>query len=256
MKSIIIIPARYASTRFPGKPLAEIGGIPMIVRVARRVRNCADRVVVATDDERIASVCHEYDIPSVMTRDDHKSGTDRIEEAYRKMVTDDTEYDVVVNVQGDEPFIDPEHIKLLISFFEDKNVDIATLCKPFPKDNPDERLDDPNRVKVVLADDSSALYFSRSVIPCLRGIPFNQWPERHQYLIHIGIYAYRPDILSRITEMPQSSLEICESLEQLRWLQNGLNIKVGMAHHSSIGIDTPEDLELVNSTLATGLETL
>ncbi len=221
----------------------------MIVRVARRVMNCADTVVVATDDNRIVSVCDEYDIPVVMTRDDHKSGTDRIMEAYRKLAKDDSQYDVVVNVQGDEPFIDPEHIKLLLSFFEDKNVDIATLCKPFPIDNPEERLDDPNRVKVVLSDDSTALYFSRSVIPCLRGIPYSQWPGKHQYLIHIGIYAYRPDILSRITEIPQSSLEICESLEQLRWLQNGLNIKVGKVCQSSIGIDTPEDLEYVNSTL-------
>ncbi len=243
MKNIIIIPARFASTRFPGKPLADIGGRPMIVRVAGRVADCADKVVVATDDTRIADACSRYGISAIMTREDHKSGTDRIFEAYSKIAEKYGHYDVVINVQGDEPFINPDHIRLLQSFFEDPSVDIATLSTPFPEDRPFRELADPNLVKLTTDLNQNALYFSRNVIPYLRGIPETEWPEKHRFLTHIGIYAYRPNVLQRITSLPQSPLEKCESLEQLRWLENGLKIKVGIVNETSIGIDTPEDLQ-------------
>ncbi|MDE6294871.1 MAG: 3-deoxy-manno-octulosonate cytidylyltransferase [Muribaculaceae bacterium] len=250
MRSIIIIPARYASTRFPGKPLARIGGIPMIVRVAQRVTECADVVLVATDDRRIYDTCEQAGIRVVMTDSGHRSGTDRIYEAYTKISAECGEFDIVVNVQGDEPFINPQHVRELISSFSDRTVDIATLCTPFPADRKYEELADPNRVKVVCGVDNMALYFSRSVIPYLRGIPQNVWPQRHTFLTHIGVYAYRSDVLARITRMPQSPLELCESLEQLRWLENGLKIKVNRVNSQSVGIDTPEDLEAAEALLA------
>lgn len=243
MKKIIIIPARYASTRFPGKPLADIGGQPMIVRVAQRVSGCADKVVVATDDTRIADVCARFGIDAVMTRKDHKSGTDRIYEAYTKIAEDPDNFDVIINVQGDEPFIDPEHLMLLQSFFEDATVDIATLASTFPTDGTYNELSDPNLVKVTTDLNLNALYFSRNVIPYMRGVRESEWISKHQYLSHIGIYAYRPKVLERITSLPQTPLEKCESLEQLRWLENGIKIKVGIVNDRSIGIDTPEDLQ-------------
>lgn len=249
MRSIIIIPARYASTRFPGKPLALIGGVPMIVRVARRVAGCADMVVVATDDRRIYDTCAQSGIRVVMTDSGHCSGTDRIYEAFTRITEECGNFDIVVNVQGDEPFINPEHVTRLINSFADRKTDIATLCTPFPANGAYEDLADANLVKVVCGEDMQALYFSRSVIPYMRGVPQCEWPERHTYLTHIGIYAYRSEVLAHITDLPQSPLEVCESLEQLRWLENGLKIKALRVCTKSVGIDTPEDLAAAEKLL-------
>lgn len=252
LRSIIIIPARYASTRFPGKPLALLGGVPIIARVAHRVADAADCVVVATDDNRIADVCREYGITSVMTRPDHANGTDRIREAYHIISRTKGDFDIVINVQGDEPFIDPQQIKTLTGFFADKNVQIATLCLQFPANGDYSQLADPNIVKVTKDDSGYALYFSRSVIPYLRNVEPKLRPASHKFLTHIGIYAYTPTTLDRIADMEKSDLEQAESLEQLRWLQAGIPIKVGLASGRSIGIDTPQDLEdaerLLNSS--------
>ncbi|MCL1943397.1 MAG: 3-deoxy-manno-octulosonate cytidylyltransferase [Candidatus Azobacteroides sp.] len=241
MKQFIgIIPARYASTRFPGKPLAMINGMTMIERVFRQIENVLDNVMVATDDRRIFDVVTGFGGRVVMTSENHKSGTDRCYEAYLKT---GKEYDVIVNVQGDEPFIQPEQIETLKACFEDNSTQIATLVKPFNENDGPDALENPNSPKVVVDKNRYALYFSRSVIPYLRGIEKSDRLKHHVYYKHIGLYAYRPDILKEITALPQSSLEIAESLEQLRWLEAGYRIKVGVTRIESIGIDTPEDLE-------------
>ncbi|MDD2799491.1 MAG: 3-deoxy-manno-octulosonate cytidylyltransferase [Bacteroidales bacterium] len=234
-----IIPARYASTRFPGKPLVKIGGKMMIQRVYEQVQNCIDEVCVATDDIRIYDAVIGFGGNVIMTSDLHKSGTDRCREALEKTAS---AVDVVINIQGDEPFIQPEQIELLKSCFDDLSTEIATLVKPFNKTDRFEILANPNTPKVVLNNWSEAIYFSRSIIPYLRGIEIEDWPKQHAFYKHIGLYAYRSDILKQITLLPQSSLEIAESLEQLRWIQNGYKIKVAITHHETIGIDTPEDL--------------
>ena len=174
-----------------------------------------------------------------MTSTEHRSGTDRCWEAYNLNMGNE---DIVINVQGDEPFIQPEQIKAIMQCFDDESTQIATLIKPFDKDGSITLLENPNKVKVVIDNDMNALYFSRSVIPCLRGVDKPLWPSSHQYYTHLGMYAYRAETLKKITQLTQSKLEIAESLEQLRWIENGLNIKVGITNHSSIGIDTPEDL--------------
>ena len=237
---IAIIPARYASTRFPGKPLAALGGKTVIQRVYEQVSKAIDNVLVATDDERIFKHVLGFGGKAVMTGNQHRSGTDRCREAYRKNGGNE---DIIINVQGDEPFIMPEQIEALKSCFNDLSTDIATLVKPFDKLCGYEDLENPNKVKVVLNSNMNAMYFSRSVIPHLRGIDKELWPGKHQYYTHLGIYAYRAEALERITDMEPSSLELAESLEQLRWLENGLTIKAGITQHSSIGIDTPQDLE-------------
>lgn len=240
MKVIGIIPARFASTRFPGKPLELLGGKTIIERVYRRVEGVLDRVVVATDDDRIASTVLSFGGEVVMTSTEHRSGTDRIMEAYDKL---GETYDVVVNIQGDEPFIHSEQIKSLCACFDDDKVDIATLVKPFTAEDGWESVQNPNSPKVVFDKNFHALYFSRSVVPYLRGESNHDlWPEKHNYYKHIGMYAYRTEVLRQITALPQSSLEIAESLEQLRWLENGYTIKVGITQIETIGIDTPEDL--------------
>ena len=239
MKFLAIIPARYASTRFPAKPLAILGGKPVIQRVYEQVSQIMDEVYVATDDERILKVVEDFGGKAVMTREDHKSGTDRCYEAYLKIGNG---ADVVVNVQGDEPFIQPSQIKSLQSCFEDENTQIATLVKPFKVTDGWEALQNPNSPKVVISDDNRALYFSRSVIPYLRGVPKEEWLSKHVFYKHIGLYAYRAETLAEITRLPQSTLEKAESLEQLRWLDNGYVIKVGFTDVETIGIDTPQDL--------------
>lgn len=239
-KFIGIIPARYASTRFPGKPLVQIGGKMMIQRVYEQVKDLLDEVIVATDDQRIFDAVEGFGGKAVMTAESHKSGTDRCREAFEKCGAN---YDVVVNIQGDEPFIQAEQIALLKSCFESPATELATLVKPFSKEDGTAALFNPNTPKVVLNQYSEAIYFSRSVIPYIRGIEENEWLNHHTFYKHIGLYAYRADILMQITEMKQSSLEIAESLEQLRWIENGLKIKVAITHHETIGIDTPEDLE-------------
>ena len=240
MKFIGIIPARYASTRFPAKPLALLGGKPVVQRVYEQVRKVLPDVVVATDDERIYETVERFGGRAIMTREDHKSGTDRCFEAYQKVGKD---YDVVINVQGDEPFIQPEQIRTLLTCFEDTTTQIATLVKPFMETDGLEALLNPNSPKVVVSDDGRAIYFSRSVIPYLRGVGEQEWLSRHTYYKHIGLYAYRVEVLEEITKLPQSTLEKAESLEQLRWIDNGYVIKVGETNVETIGIDTPADLE-------------
>lgn len=240
MRYIAIIPARYASTRFPAKPLALLGGKPVIQRVYEQVKKVLTDVIVATDDERIFKTVEGFGGRAIMTREDHKSGTDRCYEAYQKV---GKEYDVVINVQGDEPFIQPEQIRSLMACFEDEATQIATLVKPFMQADGLDALHNPNSPKVVVSDDGRAIYFSRSVIPYLRGVGEEEWLSRHTYYKHIGLYAYRAETLGEITRLPQSTLEKVESLEQLRWIDNGNVIKVGETNVETIGIDTPVDLE-------------
>ena len=237
MKYIGIIPARYASTRFPGKPLALLGGKPVIQRVYEQVASLLDATYVATDDDRIYNAVQQFGGRAIMTSPTHKSGTDRIEEAMQKIGGD---YDVVVNIQGDEPFVRREQIEALCACFTDPTTQIATLGKPFDSM---EAVENPNSPKIVVDNNGFALYFSRSIIPFVRNKEKKDWLEAYPYLKHLGLYAYRREVLSEITRLPQSSLEIAESLEQLRWLQNGYRIRVGITEQETVGIDTPEDLE-------------
>ena len=241
MKFLGIIPARYASTRFPGKPLADMAGKPMIQRVYEQVEGTLDAVCVATDDTRIEEAVKAFGGQVVMTSDKHRSGTDRCYEAYTLVGQG---YDVVVNIQGDEPFIHPEQIETLKACFREPDVQIATLVKPFrPDDDFETALFNANTPKVVLNKRHEALYFSRSIIPYMRGKHYSEWLPNHTYYKHIGLYAYRAATLREITALPQSPLELAESLEQLRWLENGYKIKVGITEQETIGIDTPADLE-------------
>lgn len=237
MKFIGIIPARYASTRFPGKPLALLGGKPVIQHVYEKVSAVLEAAYVATDDERIYDVVKSFGGQVVMTRTDHKSGTDRIEEAIEKI---GGEWDVVVNVQGDEPFVAKSQLDTICHCFDDPTTQIATLGKPFESM---EAVQNPNSPKIVVDNMGFAMYFSRSVIPYVRGKEMSFWLTHYPFLKHLGIYAYRKDVLRQVTQLPQSSLEIAESLEQLRWLQNGFKIKVGTTDVETVGIDTPQDLE-------------
>lgn len=237
MKFIGIIPARYASTRFPGKPLALLGGKPVIQHVYEKVVAVLEAAYVATDDESIYDVVKSFGGQVVMTRTDHKSGTDRIEEAIEKI---GGEWDVVVNVQGDEPFVAKSQLDTICHCFDDPTTQIATLGKPFESM---EAVQNPNSPKIVVDNMGFAMYFSRSVIPYVRGKEMSSWLTHYPFLKHLGIYAYRKDVLRQVTQLPQSSLEIAESLEQLRWLQNGFKIKVGTTDVETVGIDTPQDLE-------------
>lgn len=211
----------------------------IIQRVYEQVDGCLDKVVVATDDERILDAVQSFGGNVVMTSPHHKSGTDRVMEAYNSLGED---YDVVVNIQGDEPFIQQAQLQLLCQCFQESQVDIATLVKPFTEQDGIEALENPNSPKVTLSKDLHALYFSRSIIPYIRGVERAQWLTRHTFYKHIGLYAYRARVLREITQLPQSPLELAESLEQLRWLENGYTIKVGITPQETIGIDTPEDL--------------
>jgi len=240
MKYIAIIPARYASTRFPGKPLALLGGKPVIQRVYEQVAGVLDDAVVATDDKRIYDAVLRFGGKAEMTSTAHRSGTDRCWEAYCKQ---GKTYDVVVNVQGDEPFIRPAQLETLKSCFDDPETQIATLVKPFAESDGLAALENPNSPKVVLDARSRALYFSRSVIPYLRGADRQEWLRRHTFYKHIGIYAFRAEVLKEVTALPQSALERAESLEQLRWLENGYRIGAGITTFDTVGIDTPQDLE-------------
>jgi len=240
MRFLGIIPARYASTRFPGKPLVDLAGKPLVVRVYERVAHLFDGLVVATDDKRIFDTVLDYGGKAVMTSPDHQSGTDRCFEAY---VNTGETFDVIVNVQGDEPFINPSQISLLKDCFQDETTQIATLVKPFPADAGFEALFNPNTPKVILNAKRQAVYFSRSIIPYIRGKNHEEWLGSQLFYKHIGIYAYLSSVLKEITALPQSSLEKAESLEQLRWIENGYRIKAGISNEDTIGVDTPEDLE-------------
>ena len=244
MKFIGIIPARYSSSRFPGKPLALLGGKPVIEHVYGQVSSVMEDVFVATDDQRIYDAVEAFGGKAIMTRSDHKSGTDRICEALEKVAGS---FDVVINIQGDEPFIQKSQLETVMQCFDDPRTQIATLGKPFETM---EAVENPNSPKIVLDNDGYALYFSRSVIPFVRGKEHEEWLSHFPYLKHIGLYAYRTEVLMEISKLPQSTLELAESLEQLRWLQNGYKIKVGLTDVETIGIDTPEDLQRAEEKLA------
>ena len=237
MKFIGIIPARYASSRFPGKPLAMLGGKMVIERVVEQVSSILDNVYVATDDQRIYDAVTGFGGRAIMTRTYHQSGTDRIREAYEKIGED---FDVIINIQGDEPFIQRSQIKTVMDCFNDENTQIATLGKLFTTM---EAVRNPNSPKIVIDNNGYALYFSRSEIPFVRNVDEKEWINKYPFMKHIGLYAYRSNVLKEITELPQSSLELAESLEQLRWLQNGYKIKVGTTDVETVGIDTPDDLK-------------
>jgi 3-deoxy-manno-octulosonate cytidylyltransferase (CMP-KDO synthetase) len=248
MRFIGIIPARYASVRFPGKPLADMHGKPVIRRVYEQVAGWMEDVVVATDDRRIFDAVASFGGNAVMTSESHKSGTDRCYEAY---VRTGATHDAVVNIQGDEPFIRPSQIELLKACFDDPDTQIATLVKPFTPEDGLDALFNPNAPKVAVNSRMQALYFSRSVIPCLRGKDPAEWLTHHTYYRHIGLYAYKAEALKAITSLPQSKLEIAESLEQLRWLENGYVIKTGVTQEETVGIDTPDDLQRALAMLET-----
>ncbi|MCH5220316.1 MAG: 3-deoxy-manno-octulosonate cytidylyltransferase [Muribaculaceae bacterium] len=239
-KFIGIIPARYSSSRFPGKPLAMLGSKTVIERVYNKASEILKDVVVATDDCRIFKHVSSFGGKAVMTSPNHASGTDRVCEAFANIHSD---ANVIINIQGDEPFIHREQIKMLMEAFNNKNVDIATLARRFDPNEGITALANPNLVKVTFTNAGKALYFSRSVIPYVRGCNVNEWLSKSLFFTHIGIYAYRADVLSQITSLKQSPLEVAESLEQLRWLENGYNIHVSVTDKPTIGIDTPEDLK-------------
>lgn len=238
-KVVGIIPARYGSTRFPGKPLVEIDGKTMIMRVVERAMSC-DRlcdVVVATDDERIYNHVIEHGAKAVMTSSEHPSGTDRCLEAFEKW---GGEADAVLNIQGDEPFVAVEQLNALVELMQNPAVEIATLAK---KIDDQEVLFDPNKVKVIFSENGRALYFSRHAIPFQKSTPMEEWLGNHTYYKHIGLYAYQLDTLRSICTLAPSPLEKMESLEQLRWLENGRVIFVAKTDIETPAIDTPADLE-------------
>jgi len=237
MKFVGIIPARFQSSRFPGKPLAIINNKPMIQWVYENVVKAVNEAWVATDDDRIFEAVENFGGRAVKTLSTHQSGTDRCAEAAR-IIAKTTDFDVVINVQGDEPFIQPKQIELLKSCFS-SDADIATLIKRIETA---EELFNPNRPKVVTDSQQNALYFSRSTIPYIRGGENENWLSKHIFWAHIGMYAYKAEVLQKISKLKQGELEQAESLEQLRWLENGFKIKTAVTEHQSIGIDTPEDL--------------
>ncbi len=243
MKVLGIIPARYASSRLPGKPLADLEGKTMLQRVFERAQRAStpDRLMIATDNEKVAEQAREFAGQDgvIMTNAEHPSGTDRCREVLDQLAND---YDVVINIQGDEPFLPPEHIDTIATLFRDPDTGIGTLARTM--EDPEEA-SDPHRVKVVFDRNGNALYFSRSIIP------YSKHNETSRFE-HIGIYGYRADVLRHITTLPPSSLEKAESLEQLRWLEHGIRIKVGLTEATSLSIDTPEDLEKARKTLKEG----
>ncbi len=240
MRILGVIPARYASTRFPGKPLADVKGKQMIQRVYEQAKKCKSlaEVVVATDDKRIESAVKKFKGKVVMTSTKHESGTDRCYEALK--LIGENKFDAVINIQGDEPFIHPEQISKVANCFKNKNVELATLAM---KLNSIHELANHNTIKVIISKKKEAIYFSRTAIPCYRGEDFTEWLKMHAYYKHVGIYGYRTNILSEITQLARSPLEIAESLEQLRWLENGYSIAVEFTEYESYSIDTPEDLK-------------
>jgi 3-deoxy-manno-octulosonate cytidylyltransferase (CMP-KDO synthetase) len=240
---LVIIPARYASTRFPGKPLADVGGKSMIRRVYEQVSAKSKNVYVATDDSRIFDAVNEFNGRAVMTSPQHKTGTERCAEAVR-LIEKNTgkKFGIIINVQGDEPFIQPEQLDTLKLCFSDPEVRIATLIKPV--DDP-ETIFDENKTKVIINNNKEAIYFSRSPLPFVKGYMHGEWGSRHQFYLHIGLYAYKRDTLLSIIKLAPTPLEKAESLEQLRWIENGYRIKVEFTQYNSIGIDTPEDLDKI-----------
>ena len=246
MNFIGIIPSRYQSTRFPGKSLADICGKTMIHRVYEQAQKALEEVWVATDDERIVSEVKRFGGKVVMTSTNHRSGTDRCAEAALKIaeLTGKT-YDVVVNIQGDEPFMQPHEIGLIRDCFTNSlNTEIATLIQPILKN---EDIFKPVMVKVVLDKDSNAIFFSRAPIPHIFGVDESKWLENYPFYGHVGLYAYRFSILQELAKLSEVLVEKVESLEQLRWLENGYKIKTNITDSDNFGIDTPEDLAKVIS---------
>lgn len=247
MKYVAIIPARYASTRFPGKPLALLAGKPVIEHVYKHVACAIDEVLVATDDTRIFDTVNQFGGQAVMTRSDHRCGTDRCLEAMDKWLATHTDVNedelVIVNIQGDEPFVHPEQVRDLCACFDAPDTDIATLARPYTDSDSWNDLLNPNTPKLVMDSRMRAILFSRSIIPYLRNVPQDQWLKQHTYYRHVGMYAYRASVLRRIAVLQPTPLEIAESLEQLRWLENGYTIRVAVTPHATIGIDTQEDLQ-------------
>jgi 3-deoxy-manno-octulosonate cytidylyltransferase (CMP-KDO synthetase) len=240
MRILGVIPARFASTRFPGKPLIDIQGKTMVQRVYEQALKASklNDVVIATDDERILLHVRSFNGRALLTSGDHQSGTDRCAETAGKLPG----FDVIINIQGDEPFIDPAQIDLLCSCFESAGTEIATLVKKIG--SPDE-LHNQNSPKVILNKDLEAIYFSRTAIPFFRDAATSNWLSSHDFYKHIGIYGYRTEVLSSISKLPVSSLETAEALEQLRWIENGYKIKVAITEIETIAIDTPEDLNKI-----------
>lgn len=243
MKFIGIIPARYASTRFPGKPLADINGKTMIERVYEQAKKALETVYIATDDDRIYNEVKRFGGNAIITSENHQSGTDRLAEAVELIQTDNnTKYDVVINIQGDEPFIQPEQIEEIKSCFNDNKTQIATLVKQVENS---EDIFDANKPKVTFDKNMNAICFSRSPIPYLRNVEKPEWHLKHNFYRHIGMYAYKTDTLIELTKLEQSSIELAESLEQMRWIENGYKIKVAKTNFDSLGVDTPKDLEKI-----------
>lgn len=236
-KILAVIPARYASTRFPGKPLVDIGGKSMVRRVYEQTQKAShiDRVVVATDNKEIFDHVLRFGGSACMTRENHPSGTDR---CYEALTLQKEKFEYVINIQGDEPFIQPDQIEQLAAVLDGKT-EIATLVK---KIDTDDELNNLGEVKVVMDKNNNALYFSRNVIPHIRNVPQDKWLTNFNYYKHVGLYAFRSDVLKEITSLPVSSLEKAESLEQLRWLENGYPIAVAETQTESICIDNPEDI--------------
>lgn len=241
MNPLIVIPARYSSTRFPGKPLVLINGKPMIQLVWERCKSTCEQVVVATDDHRILNVVEAFGGKCILTSPDHKSGTDRCAEAAQIMASE-LNFDIVINVQGDEPFIEKEQINKLIKCFSDPETEIATLISPV-KDY--KSLFNSNKVKVVTSNNGFALYFSRQPIPYQRDVPEQSWLDKIEYYSHIGMYGFKKEVLLKISNLEQTTLEKSEKLEQLRWLENNFKIKTAVTYTENQGIDTPEDLEKI-----------
>lgn len=246
MRILGVIPARYASSRFPGKPLVDIAGKTMIQRVYEQASKSSKltELVVATDDERILDHVTSFGGRVILTSPNHQSGTDRCAEVAEKLQG----FDVLINIQGDEPFIDPTQIDLLCNCFNSKETELATLVKKIATN---EELNNANSPKVILNHISEAIYFSRAPIPYLRNIESTDWLHHHTFYKHIGIYGYKANTLKAITQLPISSLEKAEALEQLRWIENGYKIKVAVTDIETQAIDTPEDLEKITSYLST-----
>jgi 3-deoxy-manno-octulosonate cytidylyltransferase (CMP-KDO synthetase) len=240
---LVIIPARYASTRFPGKPLVDVGGKPMIRRVYEQVSGKTEHVYVATDDKRILSTVNKFKGKAVMTSPGHKSGTERCAEALT-LIEEETgkNFKIIINVQGDEPFLQPEQLDTLRLCFNTPDTQIATLVKPV---SDPETIFDENKTKVIINNSKEAIYFSRSPVPFIKGRPRNEWGTVHRFYLHIGLYAYKRDTLLSIAKLEPTPLETAESLEQLRWIENGYRIKVEITEYNSLGIDTPEDLDKI-----------
>ncbi len=249
MRFLGVIPARYASTRFPGKPLVDIAGRPMIQRVYERASEALEEVWVATDDARIEETVRSFGGNVIMTSAACPSGTDRCKEAAEKIsALSNRAYDVVINIQGDEPLLHPEMIEKLKGCFssDDGGTDIATLANPVARP---EEIFNPNEVKVVFDRRGHALYFSRSPVPYVMDVEQSGWFAHHTFYKHVGVYAYRTDVLRKITELAASPLEAVERLEQNRWLENGYKIRVEITNHESVPVDTPEDLERIQRLL-------